>query len=248
MATIYQKSGSALVEKMLVIEPREAFAIPIDFGGPWTEMRIGMFFSGASSGSAYASKSLAAGETVNLNTDKDYFACGLISRTGSLHATAGTNFAGIGSNGANIVFNDTRFAWGGYQNNGVSTVSWIGTSKTIGTEMNTQNSQFIYNNPESFVAYSGFHSLKFTILNSGSASQSIRVASLNNSTDYDVIAPYTVNGLRTRMLNETYTTFASDITWNDGVNALAIPNCFYMWNPYYLNGIRISVLEAIKVS
>lgn len=85
MATIYQKTAS---DKTLILSPREYFLRPFDFGTDWTEVRVGIFFGGVTSG---GDNTQAVSETVAVSSAIDRIAFGIKdSATAALPGQAGS--------------------------------------------------------------------------------------------------------------------------------------------------------------
>jgi hypothetical protein len=245
MALIFTKSSSYGYDNTLVITPRSGVSIPFNFGN-WTEIRMGMYWTGVATSSGYISGSGLASETVTILTSADHIVMGLKSETPNRHGTAGTNFVGSSTN-ANHYCQDG--AWGLiFSSYGKVAASWIGTTEYIGTDLNNGNGGYNFYNAKEVVDYNFFKGLRFVLYNSGSANQYMRIYSMNAAPSAPAgPAMYGADALRTQLLNTTWTEYASTASWTSGGSPLPIPNCWYFWNPYYYNAARISALEVVKV-
>jgi hypothetical protein len=236
-ATIYKKSGN---DNCLLLQARTGAWRKFNFGD-WTEIRIGMFHCGVRADGGYVSHSIAS-EMVKRIVPTDDFVFGLKSETGDLHGTAGTNFVGVSTDQEHYI-TDGQYAWGSaYRNFGRAPCTYYGTASAFGSQLDLAEAAYYHYYAEREDGYyNGFKGLKFTVLNKGSVSQSIQIAT---TADWGV-PPYTIAALSSSLKNASYTNFANTMSWS---TSYPIPNCLYIWNPYYLHGIRISAWDALKIS
>lgn len=239
MATIYSHNAN---DKVLILDNREALQRKLDLGS-WNEIRLGIFYNSVGSNTPTSSY---VDELVNQSTRADILAFGLKdSATSILPGFSGSYFIGIALTGShNINANNTQYYDASYTNfNGVgfygTSSYWGGASaNAFGFPINgggTNSSDYCY-----------YYVLKIIINNSGSASQTLSVYTSNGSYSSGTTY-YGIPQLNQQMNNANFGT-VSTVTWNDGVNALPIPDSFWIRTPFYFNKIRISSLSAVKYS
>lgn len=234
-------------ENNLLLEPREAFYRPFDFG-EWTEVRIGMLFRLVGTGSDSASIST---ESISANTDSDKIYIGLKDSGSNLPGVSGTNFIGMASfsgsairadiaNSSYISFGDSFNAY-----NRLYLTAFSGSTmyKAYFHENTVTSPEF--SSSASGSNYNGFYGIKFTLLNSGSANQQVQVT-------YRRIYLTSVGSssadLHTQLINNTGWTnppASSTASWTTGI---PLPNSFFVYSPLYNNRLRMSAIEAIKIS
>lgn len=242
-AIILYKTSSLGNENTLVIEPRTGLWIPFDFG-TWTQVRVGMYYSAPSSSSAYQTRNSVT-ETIGITADQDRFAFGLISGSVDAVGASGTYFVGAISDQAHLAL-DSTIAWAGYQQLGLAAGYSRGTTVTVGSGLNNTATRFNFGYPDSNSGtHAGFNALKFTVINSGASTQTIRVSTHSGGT---ATMPYSDSVLRTSINNAGYTDYSGDATWNDGAVAYPLPNNVFLWNPYYTVGLKLSAIEIIKIA
>ena len=243
-AIIYNKSSSLGYDKTLVLGPRTGVTIPFNFPA-WTETRIGIFFTGVSTASLFVSKSVT--EVLSISSNSNYFAVGLASGSSIANfGSVGTNFVGAISDGNPILMTDSQIALMNFQNYGVQSGACRGTAIQVGGSYQTNSPTFQFNPAENSAgSYNGFKGLKFTVNNPGASNQTITVGFTPQTVP---AGPYTIAALQSLINNSTYYNFPTNLTWNSGSVALPLPDNFYMWNPYYTNGIRLSALAVVRVN
>lgn len=239
--SIFPKSSSLGYENTLVVGPRSGISIPFDFPS-WTELRIGMFWTGCNT-SDVQSQSLSPESTINVSTPADRWTVGLKTANDIRHGNVGTNFVGVSTN-ANHAAYPTQF---GYvlSNYGKSSSKYIGTSYTQGSDSNNQNFTFGFNAAQNPTTYCGIYVIKFVVSNLGLSNQSITISAGADAADSTV--PFDITKLRKEINNRSYSEFPTSMSWNDGTTPYALPDAFYLWNPYYTNSARISVLDVIRI-
>lgn len=232
-------------ENSLILGNREAFYRQFNFGS-WNELRIGMLFrfvGNSSDTSSYSNETV----TVTTLTDKLYF--GLKSTGSNMPGVSGTNFIGSATinttdlSAANVgtyYYNaGNTYALYLMATSGSATSQSIFTNNTGGTQAMTYPSY-----PFSTTNYDGFYGLKFTLQNSGSVSQSIALSYKRNADN---------SGSGSADLHSL---LISDSSWStmpqpnsaSWVPSISIPDCFFVYSPFYNNRIRMSAVEVIKVS
>lgn len=235
MALIYQKD----TEKTLILSPRESYQRAFDFGLDWTEIRLGMYFSGIS---AAGDNSASVNETVNINNASDRIAYGIKNSTNTNYpGTADSIFIGALSNGSSSQCNGENFysqpstllAGGGLY--GITQI--LPGSPNLGAGL-------IYpNSPAGSTSYCGAAILRIVISNRGLSNQSVVVSSAFTKTISG--SDYSSAALRTLMNNASWVA-AGSFNWNDGSVAYPIPDAFYIRLPFYNNRIRISCMRATR--
>jgi hypothetical protein len=239
MATIYQKTAS---DRTLILSPREYFLRPFDFGTDWTEVRVGIFFSGVTSG---GDNTQAVSETVAVSSAIDRIAFGIKdSATAALPGQAGSLFIGSltattrdsESNGSDFQGSAIgALAAGAY--NGVTLVGGA-TGQELG------NSMAFGGGVANASAYCGFYAVQFVIANRGLATQTVTVRA--SSTSAVAGTDYSATNLRTYLNAGPWTGTAHSLAWNDGAAAYPLPDAVYIRMPFYNNRIRISAIRAIR--
>lgn len=242
MATIYQKTVS---DKTCILAPREFLLRPFDFGDDWTEMRLGAYFCGVTSG---ADDTTSVAETVALTTDADRIYFGIKdSATNDLPGFGDALFLGAttrNANGSNITagspnnFRTAVVSGGDLSAAGFheTTVVGGGASETLSEIMN-------FPAASGASAYCGFFVVKFVISNRGTSSQSFAISAESTSTISGT--DYSASALRLLINNATFSA-AATIAWNDGAVARDIPDAVFIRMPFYNNRIRLSCIRAIR--
>ena len=234
MASIYQKTVS---DKTCILAPREFILRPFDFGA-WTEMRVGMYFSGvASSGDNTDS----AVEAVTLSAFQDYITFGIKdSATNDLPGYGDALFLG-----ACTVSSGTSYCSGSnFQTQGGSFLASSGFHETTLVNGTSHLDSMVY--PASAAGatgYCAFYAMKFVIANLGASSQAVTISSCTTSpiagTDYSAAA------LQIALNGATYGS-ATSVAWNTGAAARTIPDAFFLRLPFYSNRIRLSAIFASR--
>lgn len=241
MATIYQKTAS---DKTLILSPREYFLRPFDFGTDWTEVRIGMYFSGVTSG---GDNTQAGSETVALSTAADRIAFGIKdSGTSSLPGTVGSVFLGA----LTATTRSSECNGQGFQGSSLGLLAAGGYSGATlvggATAQEMSNSMGFGGGVADATGYCGFYGLQFVIANRGLATQTVTIRASDATGSPIAGATYTASALRTLLNNGPWTGTAHTLAWNDGAAAYAIPDAVYVRMPFYNNRIRISAIRAIR--
>lgn len=238
MATIYQKTVS---DKTLILAPREFILRPFDFQ-LWTEMRLGVFFGGVTSG---GDNTQSSSETVTLSTSADRICFGLKnSSTNDIPGVTGSLFLGAmtGTGLSSQMPGGIDFGTTGTSNN-LSGGGYDGTTLVGGTTAEYIEDMKFPSDTSAATSYNGFYAVKFVITNRGSSSQSISISSTAARTVSGT--DYSAQALRLLINNATYGTPAS-VAWNTGAAARTIPDAIYIRMPFYSNRIRISAMRAIR--
>ena len=234
-------------EKNLLLEPREAFYRPFNFG-EWTEMRIGMLFRLVSTASDSAS---IITESIPVNGDSDKIYIGLKDSGSNMPGVFGTNFIGM----ASFTSSGTAPTIGmpAYSVFGDSFNSYHRLYLTAFSGSNMYRAYFQENTviaPEfsgsaSGSNYNGFYGLKFTLLNSGSANQQIQVQYRRVSTTLVVSSSADLHSQLITNTGWTNPPASSTASWAAGIS---LPNSFFVYSPLYNNRLRMAAIEAIKIS
>lgn len=239
MAKIYAKS---VTNKTLILSPREYFLRPFDFGTDWTEVRMGFFFGGVTSG---GDNTQAAAEALTVSTPADKIFVGLKnSDDEAIPGFAGSLFFGhmTATTRQSIVESGSAFSGTG---GALAVGGYVGTSLIGGSTSEETGSQKM--SFGSLVAnassYDGFFALKFVIANRGLATQTVTITSVAN--DPQVNSDYNETTVQTRINNGTYAG-SKTLAWNDGSVAYDIPDAVFIRLPFYSNRIRISVIRVIR--
>ena len=108
MATIYEKlynRTGELLDRMLVLEPREALIYPFDFGDDWTELRMAAGLSIVNNGSSGNFEDLDKGYSEGLqrtNTSQSFY-FGFIGWTGNISEFYGLPATNGARNGTSFI-------------------------------------------------------------------------------------------------------------------------------------------------
>jgi len=235
-------------ENNLLLEPREAFYRPFDFG-EWTEVRVGMLFRLVSTASDSSSIIVEDISLVNSDSDKIYF--GIKDSGNNMPGVSGTNFIGM----ASFTGSETRA-------DPFSPSSLLGDSFDANTRLyltafsgSSMYKSFLYqSNSEASLAfsssasgsnYNGFYGIKFTLLNSGSANQQVQVTYRRV---YTSPVGSSSADLHSQLVNNTGWTNppgSNTASWTTGI---PLPNSFFVYSPLYNNRLRMAAIEAIKIS
>lgn len=244
MAFAYQKT----VDDMAIIwGAREQMARKFDFGA-WTEMRIGCFWSTTTLGDNNTEPTVT--ETVPITTAYDRFFFGLKDESAVTPSLAGSRFVGM-TNRENVALNSILTASAGNvtigdagQNFGVR--GFEGATQATVSSLSGNIGGMSNADPAAATGYASFMGLRFVISNLGASSQTIAVSSSfsNNVAGTD----YSAANLRTYLSAFAAPSSAITIDWNNGVTAYAIPDCWFLRNPFFNNRIRVHCMNAIKVA
>jgi hypothetical protein len=235
-------------EKNLLLEPREAFYRPFNFG-EWTEMRIGMLFRLVSTASDSGS---IITESISVNNDSDKVYIGLKDSGSNMPGVSGTNFigmasftgSGIRSDGANpsyVSFGDYGNSF--YHRLYLTAFSGSNMYRAYFYEATNLSPQF--SGSASGSNYNGFYGVKFTLLNSGSANQQVQV---QYKRTYLTLVGSSSADLHSHIIDNSGWTnppASSTASWATGI---PLPNSFFVYSPFYNNRLRMAAIEAIKIS
>ena len=234
-------------ENNLLLEPREAFYRPFNFG-QWTEVRVGMLFRLVSTASDSASIST---ESISANSDSDKIYIGLKDSGSNLPGISGTNFIGMASFSGSATRSDpsnpTHATFGDSFNLYHRLYLTAFSGSTIYKAYFHENTTIApaFSSSASGSNYNGFYGVKFTLLNSGSANQQVQVTyrrvylTAVGSSSADLHTQLTNNSGWTNPPASNTASWASDIP---------LPNSFFVYSPLYNNRLRMSAIEAIKIS
>lgn len=239
MATIYQKTVS---DKTCILAPREFTLHPFDFQN-WTEMRLGIYFGGVTSG---GDNTMSTAETVTLSSSADRVCFGIKnSSTNDIPGVAGSLFLGsmTGTGLSSDIPGGIEFGTTGTSNS-LSAGGYDGTTLVGGTTSQYLLDDMKFPTDTSLATgYNGFYAVKFVITNRGTASQSVAISSATTRTVAGT--DYSAQALRLLINNATYNASQS-VAWNTGAAARDIPDAIYIRMPFYSNRIRISAIRAIR--
>lgn len=242
MATIYQKTVS---DKTCILAPREFILRPFDFGDDWTEMRLGAYISGVTSG---ADDTTSVAETVSISTAADRIFFGIKdSATNDLPGFGDALFLGVTTetgNGSNITIGPPNsFRTAVISGGNLAAVGYHDTTIVGGSSGQTTNEIMLFPAASGSSAYCGFFVVKFVISNRGTSSQSFAISVEATTTISGT--DYSASALRLLINNATFNTPVT-IAWNDGAVARDIPDAIFIRMPFYNNRIRLSCIRAIR--
>lgn len=234
-------------ENNLLLEPREAFYRPFNFG-QWTEVRIGMLFRLVSTASDSASIST---ESISANSDSDKIYIGLKDSGSNLPGVSGTNFIGMasfsGSATRTEVGQTSYISFGDSYNTYHRLYLTAFSGSTMYKAYFHENTTIApaFSSSASGSNYNGFYGVKFTLLNSGSANQQIEVTYRRV---YQTAVGSSSADLHTQLISNTGWTnppASNTASWTTGI---PLPDSFFVYSPLYNNRLRMSAIEAIKIS
>jgi hypothetical protein len=236
MALIYTK----LTDKTTVLAPREGGCRKLNFGNDWTEIRMGMF---ASAVAATGSNNDNVNEIVVPAIITDYLTFGLKDDSQTYPGQAGSLFLGVRSHDATIVqsqgpssgFVDSAGTW--------DATGYHDTTRVFNAATTGANGSMGGGTASAASAYANFMAIKIVIIDRGLSTQNVTV--YTSFTTPVTGTDYSGPALRTAINNASYAT-GSNIAWNDGVTARAIPDCVWVRSPLYNNALRISAIRAIR--
>jgi hypothetical protein len=236
MAIIYQKT---VTDKTCILSPREYILRPFDFGTDWTEVRVGMYFSGIA---ASGDNTDSAAEQVTLSSASDRVAFGIKdSATSDLPGFGAALFLGcVSETGSNAYCSGTYFA--SFAASRVAAAGYHETTLVNGSSSLTAALTYPAS-ASGATGYAGFFALKFVISNRGTSSQSVAISATTTGTVAGT--DYSATALQLLMNNNTYQSPVT-VAWNDGAIARTIPDAFYCRMPFYSNRIRLSAIRCIR--
>jgi len=241
-------------ENNLLLEPREAFYRPFDFG-QWTEVRVGMLFRLVGTASDSAS---VVNEVISVNTHTDRIYIGLKDSGTDFPGINGTNFIGVGSvsgsggvTGSSIPAGNFALteasALTGATYTRLNVIAISGSDTFLNRMSLVGNANAYFTSSASGSDYNAFYGLKFVLQNSGS-----------NNQRFDIKYKFVVNGgsgssdVHTRLYDgenwlPIYYSWhpVSTASWAAGI---PLPNSFFAYSPLYNNRLRISAMEVLKIS
>lgn len=258
MAVIYLKSNNPL-DQTLVLDPREGLLRQTNFGTAWNEVRIGMFYSAvALTGNDNAPPT--AQETVSNANAIDQLTFGLKDSSVVPPGFAGTLFLGLAT-GANLFTSNN--AGNGFtccQNSGGTNQGTLAATGFAGVTMvngavTTDNLANLVApvTPGAATSYSAFYALRFVVSNPGQSTQSV-IVSWAATSPWPTVADLSVanlrNGITASIMNGSSNTYNNPrtIAWNSGGVARTLPDSFWLRIPLSNTKIRISAIDAIKLS
>ena len=243
MSNIYEKIAG---DNTLVLTPRDGFMRKFNFG-TWTDMAIGMFYTGIIGDNS----AISASEFVALATNADRITFGIKNSSNTiLPGFSGSYFLGTctGQSDAQA----TSFT-NSYGNPGalLFATGYNGTASLGGTtNYGLSNIAFPTGGGTGATSYNGFNGVRFTITNRGQSNQTVYMR--YGRTDDISGTDYSTAALITQINNQTWNNSTGgtnyQIDWNDGVSAYPIPDAFWVRMPFYGNSIRMSSVAAVKFS
>jgi hypothetical protein len=243
MAFVYQKTVD---DKAVIFGAREHLPRKFDFGA-WTEARIGMFWSLTTLGGDNTKP--ASDEIVPVVTPFDCFSFGLKDSSATAPGVAGSMFIGMitetqskitvggafGAGNVGIGETDANIEVLGYD--GATPLARSSTA-SVGNWMNSD--------PEAASGYASFVGMRFVVADLGLATQTITVSASFTAniggTDYSAA------NLRTYLSAFASPSTEIEVDWNDGADALVVPDCWFLRNPFFNNRIRVHAMNALKVA
>ncbi len=236
MAQIYLKGS----ENTLILEPREYMLRQFDFG-LWTEIRLGFIFSAISSSNNNA---VGVNETIALSGALDRLCFGIKNTdTTVIPGQTGCRFLGVVNSGNVTLSAASQQIAEGF--GGMRFGAGVDTTIAVNTGF-ASDGMLCPANPALASSYGGFYALKLTVANRGLSTQTVTASTARQATVAGT--DYSVSALRSLITGGTYGTPSNAMVWNDGVSAYALPDCFYIRMPFLNNRIRLSSIEAIKIS
>ena len=244
MSNIYEKISG---DKTLVLAPREGFMRKFNVG-EWTDMAMGMYFTGIRGDNTAISPS----ETVTIVTNADRITVGLKNSSNTiLPGFSGSYFVGAG-----IIVSATSCTATWASNYGENTaennltaIGYNGTASIGGSDSNYKLSSLSFpeNGGTAASSYNAFFGVRFVITNRGASNQTILVKYAKAAVPG---TDYSTDALRIQLNNQTWNNptggTSYPIAWNDGVSALPIPDAFWVRMPYNINSIRMSSVAGVK--
>jgi hypothetical protein len=248
---IYQKPSTS--DRTVILGTRSALNRPMNLvnssGQPWTEVRLGMFFSIISSTSDNASP-VAEELTQVPGSHTNRVTIGLKDSSQIFPGNPGSSFIGIMTSGSathnSYAGSYPLYNWEAYgaaSGNANQRCIGIGIHGTASFEGTAQQISFkSSSNPAGTILYGGAYGVKINILNRGASNQSVVIS---GSTHQPYNGGYTTAELQSWLTtpNNGWTGMGA-FPWNDGVSARAIPDSFYLYSPFNLSRFRVSVLGA----
>jgi hypothetical protein len=243
--TIYKKTA---IDNTLILTERGYFVRQTNVGTAWTDLRMGMYIgivpgSGSNDGNS-ADETVT---TIGLATNMVMF--GLKDSGSIFPKNQNSLFIGVMTSGSTSVKTTPaggRMAGGdgklygvGFNGTGsVTTNSGSGITRTIDAAYS----------PGLTLLYCSLLGLRLLINNRGQSNQSIDMWFVDGTPNHEPgAAGYSTTDLRGDLANNApnmTTTSLARIEWNDGVNALPVPDSLFIYIPFSNSRVRISAMGA----
>jgi hypothetical protein len=244
MASIYFKeSGNGLGHNLLVLEPREALVYPFDFGTGWNRLQAGAFisFAGITGDLNDDYNHIPSQEilsTVSIKSNNFYF--GFTTKNAAFPQTVNNTYLGFG---ASSFFKTTQIL-----SSKIESFSAMASISTLYTNLPggiTQN--FLVTN---FSGFTGLKPLSFFLsfqIGKSSDSQIISGAQGSNISTAQTL-DFSEKILRKNMNSESYLGGHHVVATLTGVGYTgSLPDSLIIYNPFYLNKLRIHNIGVVKV-
>lgn len=238
----YSKEGFSVA--VLAVREFQRATLTEKLGSDWTEMRLGMFFSGVD---AHEENLAPPTETLTVLDESDYLTFGLKdAATYFLPGEAGGIFVGIRSTGGigkALAPAGVSPGWFADSNEECSAVGYAGAALIDGGVIAAGALRFP--DPEPATGYSGFYCVKFVVNNRGASSQSVSMSIARSSQVSG--ADYGRSALYQAINNSTFAT-GKTVAWNNGASARTLPDAAWVRIPFYNARIRIQEIMAVKIA
>jgi len=244
MASIYFKeSGNSLGHNLLVLEPREALVYPFDFGTGWNRLQAGAFisFAGITGDLNDDYNHIPSQEilsTVSIKSNNFYF--GFTTKNAAFPQTVNNTYLGFG---AGSFFNTTELL-----SNKIRSFSAMASISTLYTNLPGGITQeFLVTN---FSGFTGLQPLSFFLSFQMRKSSDSQI--LSGVQGHDISSAQTLDFsekiLRKNMNSQTYFAGETAIAILTGVGYTgSLPDSLIIYNPFYLNKLRIHNIGVVKV-
>lgn len=231
-------------DKVLILDPRNAFKRQTSVGSSWTQIKMGMYFNFVPVGSDEAA---SVAETIVPASYRDRICFGFSNAAATAVGVAGTQFLGMVQGYYGNVSITTNFG----QNSTVSTgaIAYAGGLMALnGTTQLSQNggNNFpAWNMPPWNYTTHGFLGMQLTVSNFGLSSQTITI-----STDNTVatITDASLTALRAKIFGSSFSGSSHVATWNEAGAALPLPDTFWVNSPFFNNRLRISAHAIYQIT
>lgn len=244
MAYAYQKTVSDLT---VIFGAREQLASQFDFGTDWTEIRIGMFWGLVALNDNNAAPST---EDVAISSVLDRIFFGIKDNSQNCPGVAGSLYIGLSNRSTNHSYVSTANGSMADTFNGrnMGVIGYKDTTPITGASTDVSGLSGV-SDPSPTSGYAAFTGVKFVLLNRGLSNQQIKVSAACSPTGSPVSGTdYSAANLRTYL--SAFAGGSAEVTldWNDGATAYAIPDSWFLRNPFFNARVRVSCMNAIKVS